>query len=142
MTKNLIPNILFSSLLAFGMGGAALQAAPQQAPPAQYQSPYSAYSARDFRINQQMLDGVRSDLDQAEGNLPRYSDSRQSFDRLRGELSDLQYHWDESTYQPRQADDVIGALNNALDSPDLLPRDRDRLTQDLNMLRNFRDSHE
>lgn len=89
-----------------------------------------------------MLNGVRADLDQAESNLPRYSDSRDSFDRLRGELSDLQYHWDEYTYQPRQADEVIGALNRALDSPDLLPRDRDRLTQDLNMLRNFRDSHE
>ncbi|HUA18794.1 MAG TPA: hypothetical protein VMB25_08620 [Bryobacteraceae bacterium] len=75
-------------------------------------------------------------------NLPRYSDSRPSFDRLRGELSDLQYHWDEYTYQPHQADDVITALNRVLDSPDLLPRDRDRLTQDLNILRDFRDNHE
>jgi hypothetical protein len=129
MTQKLIPNILFSSLLAFG-AGAALLAAPQSvAPP--YESSNRAYSARDFRSNQQMLDGVRADLDQAESNLPRYSDSHASFDLLRGELSDLQYHWDEYKYQPRQADDVIAALNRALDSPDLLRSDRDRLTQDL-----------
>ena len=141
MTQKLIPNILFSTVLAFGLGMAS-QAAPQSVPPPQYQSPNRDYGARDFRTSQQMLDGVRADLDQAESNLPRYSDSRDSFDRLRGELSDLQYHWDEYTYQPRQADDVIGALNRVLDSPDLLPRDRGRLTQDLNMLRDFRDNHE
>lgn len=142
MRQKLIPNLLFSGLLTFGLG-AALQAAPQEAAPApQDQSPYSAYNSRDLRANQRMLDGVRTDLDQAENNLPRYSDSRDSFDRLRGELSDLQYHWDEYTYQPRQVDDVISALNRALDSPDLLPRDRDRLTEDLNLLRSFRDRHE
>ena len=146
MTRNLIPNILFSSVLALGTG-VALQAAPQvpatpyQAP-SRYASPYSAYSATDFRTNQQMLDSVRADLDQAENNLPRYSDARDSFDRLRGELSDLQYHWDESSYQPSQADNVIAALHRVMDSPDLLPADRARLSSDLRMIRDFRDSHE
>jgi hypothetical protein len=149
MTPRLIPNILFSGLLSFGVG-TALLAAPQQYPPQassptyqdQYQSPYSAYSARDFRTNQQMFNGVRADLDRAENNLPRYTDSRDSFDRLRGELSDLQYHWDESSYQPNQADHVIAALDRVLDSPDLLPADRSMLTEDLRMIRSFRDSHE
>jgi hypothetical protein len=110
MTPNIISNIVVSGLLTFGLG-AAIQAAPQEAPPQPAQSPYSAYSGRDFRANQRMLDGVRADLDQAANNLPRYTDSRNSFDRFRGELSDLQYHWDEYTYQPRQADDAVGALN-------------------------------
>lgn len=89
-----------------------------------------------------MLDGIRADIDRAENNLPQYSASRDSFDRLRGELSDLQYHWDENSYQPRQADDVVAALNRVFDSPDLLPRDRTRLAEDLQLVRNFRDGHE
>jgi hypothetical protein len=89
-----------------------------------------------------MFDAVRSDLDVAEDNLPTYSYSRNGMDRVRGELSDLQHHWDENTYEPRQVDQVIGALTRVLDSPELLPRDRDRLTQDLRLLRDFRDSHE
>ena len=136
MKQTFIPSIIVSSLFCCG-----LMAAPQ-APPQSYQSPYSATSSRDFRDAQRMFDGVRSDLDQAEGNLPAYTASRDRFDRVRGELSDLQHHWDESTYEPRQADDVIGALDRALDSPDLMPRDRSRLTQDLRFLRDFRDSHE
>jgi hypothetical protein len=136
MKHTFIPSIIVSSLFCCG-----LMAAPQ-APPSRYESSYSATGARDFRDTQRMFDGVRSDLDQAENNLPAYAASRDQFDRVRGELSDLQHHWDESTYEPRQADDVIGALERALDSRDLLPRDRSRLTQDLRFLRDFRDSHE
>jgi len=140
MRPKLISNILVSSLLSCGLTlglTAAAQAAPQR-----YQSPYGAYSSADFRGTQSMFEGVRSDLDRAEENLPAYSDSRSMFDRVRGELSELQRHWDESTYEPRQADDVIGALDRVLASSELLPRDRSRLSDDLSRLRDFRDSHE
>lgn len=141
MRRKLIPNILFSGLLISGLGAALPSLLPAAQPP-QYESPYSSYNSKDFRTNQRMLDGIRADVDRAESNLPQYSSSRPSFDQFRGELSNLQYHWDEYTYQPRQADDTIAALTRALDSPDLLPPDRDRLVQDLTMLRNFRDAHE
>lgn len=107
-----------------------------------YGRAYGAYSASDFRDNQLLFARVRSDLDRAENNLPAYSSNFDRFDRVRGELSELQRQWDENSYEPRQADAAIGALDRALNSNDLLPRDRGRLESDLRELRDFRDSHE
>jgi len=68
-------------------------------------------------------------------------ENRSQLDRVRGELSELQRQWDESAYERHQADTVIRALDRALDNSDLRIRDRDRLTNDLDQLRDFRDSH-
>jgi hypothetical protein len=54
----------------------------------------------------------------------------------------LQHQWDETAYEPSQADHVIRALDRVLTSPDILGRDRDRLSADRAQLRDFRDSHE
>ena len=70
-----------------------------------------------------------------------FSNGRYRFDRVRGELSELQRRWDESTYEPSNADDVIVALNRAMDSSGISPRDRDRLAEDMMQLRDFRDNH-
>jgi hypothetical protein len=96
----------------------------------------------DFRAAQMLFTRVRTDLDRAENNLPEYSPDRYRFDRVRGELSDLQRQWDESAYQPDQADHVIRTLDRALSSNDVWGGDRDRLGADLSQLRAFRDNHE
>jgi hypothetical protein len=132
----LIPSILVSSALCFGP---SLIAQAQDATP-RYN--YGASSAHDFRDGQMLFANVRSDLDRAENNLPEYAGSRYQFDRVRGELSELQRQWDETAYEPSQADHVIRALDRVLTTSDLLPRDRDRLADDLTRLRDFRDSHE
>ena len=135
MRKLLITNIIASTVLSLGLS-AALQAAPQR-----YESPYQADSRGDLRDGQLLFSRVRADIDRAESDLPSFSDGRYRFDRVRGELSELQRRWDESTYEPRNADTVIMALNRAMDSSGIPPTDRDRLGQDLVQLRDFRDSH-
>ena len=139
MRKFLIPNVIVSTLFSLGLS-AALQAAPQRHE-RPYESPYQAYSGNDFRSNQLLFSRVRSDIDRSESNLPAFSNGRNRFDRVRGELSELQRRWDESTYEPNNADDVIIALNRALSSSGILPADRDRLAQDMTELRDFRDTH-
>jgi len=141
MRQFLIPAIFLSSALCFGLTLLAQNARPNyngdraysDAPPPQ---------VSDFRAGQMLFSNVRTDLDRAENNLPEYSADRYRFDRVRGELSDLQRQWDESSYEPSQADHVIRALDRALASPDIYGRDRDRLSADLDQLRSFRDSHE
>ena len=139
MRKFLIPNVIVSTVLSLGLS-AALEAAPQRYE-RPYESPYQAYSGSDFRSNQLLFSRVRSDIDRAETNLPAFSNGRSRFDRVRGELSELQHRWDESTYEPNNADDVIIALDRALSSSGILPGDRDRLAQDMTELRDFRDTH-
>jgi hypothetical protein len=140
MRQLLIPNIIVSSLLCFGLTATA--SAQQPAPYGRYDRAYGATSAADFHESQLMFARVRSDLDRAENNLRPFSDSKDNFDRVRGELSELQRQWDENGYQPRQADAVITTLERALRTSDLMPRDRDRLSEDLYSLRDFRDNHE
>lgn len=138
MRQFLIPAIFLSSALGLGP---ALVAAPQNAPYYGDQgSP--APTVSDFRSGQMLFSDIRADLDVAENNLPEYSPDRYRFDRVRGELSELQRHWDESTYEPSQVDVVIRTLDRALASNDVWGRDRDRLSADLNQLRDFRDAHE
>lgn len=118
-------------------------AAPQNAPDygsRAYSNPPPA--ASDFRSGQMLFSNVRSDLDAAENNLPEYSPDRYRFDRVRGELSELQRHWDESTYEPSQVDVVMRTLDRAISSNDIFGRDRNRLSADLDQLRDFRDAHE
>jgi hypothetical protein len=140
MRQFLIPAIFLSSALCLGP---ALIAGPQKTP---YYGD-QAYSeppptAGDLRSGQMLFSDIRADLDVAENNLPQYSPDRYRFDRVRGELSELQRHWDESSYEPSQADVVIRTLDRALASHDVWGRDRDRLSADLNQLRDFRDAHE
>ena len=139
MKHLVIPNILVSSALLLAP---SLSLTAQSVRPS-YEYGYGASSASHFRDGQMLFATVRSDLDRAEDNLPPFAaGSRSDFDRVRGELSELQRQWDESVYQPRQADTVITALDRALDSSHLSLRDRDRLSTDLRSLRDFRDSHE
>jgi hypothetical protein len=144
MRPFLIPGILASAALCLGPSLAAAPQAPyyQQSRPYYYGDGASAPAAGDFRAGQMLFSAVRADLDRAENNLPAYTSDRYRFDRVRGELSELQRQWDESAYEPRQADNVVRSLDRALDSNDLLPRDRNRLSTDLDQLRGFRDDHE
>ena len=140
MRQFAIPSIIVSSLLVCGL---SLSASAQNQPPGydRYDRGYRANSASDFRDNQLLFARVRSDLDRAENSLPVYSYNLERFDRVRGELSELQRQWDENAYEPRQADAVIGGLERALASSDLPLRDRSRLEVDVRELNDFRDSH-
>lgn len=141
MRHFLVPAIFLSSALCIGP---ALMAAPQDRPYNYGDRVYSepAPVVSDFRAGQMLFSNVRTDLDRAENNLPQYSADRYRFDRVRGELSELQRQWDESAYEPSQADHVVRALDRALASNDLYSRDRDRLNADLERMRDFRDNHE
>jgi hypothetical protein len=136
--RQLLISVLVSSAVCFGP---SLIASAQDASP-RYNYEYGASSASDFRNSQMLFAGARSDLDRAENNLPEYAANRYQFDRVRGELSELQRQWDETAYDPSQVDHVIRTLERALSSTDLLPRDRDALAYDLSRLRDFRNSHE
>lgn len=138
MKQLLVSSILVSSPLCLGPNSIA--AAQDRNP--RYDYGYGASSARDFRSGRSLLASVRSDLDRAENSMPEYAGSRYQLDRVRGELSELQRQWDESAYVSSQADHVIRALDRALSSTGLLPRDRDLLSDDLSRLRDFRDSHQ
>jgi hypothetical protein len=141
MRPFLVSCVLVSTALCFGP---SLVAAPQDTRTPYYYGDrsYAEGAPNDFRSAQMLFASVRSDLDRAESNLPEYSGNRPPFDRVRGELSELQRQWDESAYEPHQVDTVIRTLDRALDNSDLRIRDRDRLTSDLDQLRDFRDSHE
>lgn len=139
MTRS-IPNIILSGVLALGLGTVALQATPQRYQE-RYPNRYQAFSDTDFHDTQLLFSRVRSDIDRAENNLAAFSDGRGRFDRVRGELSELQRRWDENIYEPSNVDTVIMALDRALNSSGILPRDRDRLAEDMVQLRDFRDSH-
>ncbi|HTC33542.1 MAG TPA: hypothetical protein VK724_09225 [Bryobacteraceae bacterium] len=138
MRRFLVSSILISSVLC--LAASFIAAAQDRSPRYNYQ--YGASSARDFRTSQSQFASVRSDLDRAENNMPEYAGSRSQLDRVRGELSELQRQWDENVYEPSQADHVIRALERALSSTDILPRDRQLLSDDLDGLRDFRNSHE
>ena len=138
MRRFLVSSILISSVLC--LAPSFIAAAQDRSP--RYNDQYGASSARDFRNGQSQFAGVRSDLDRAENSMPEYAGSRYQLDRVRGELSELQRQWDENAYEPSQVDHVIRALERALSSTGLLPRDKDLLSDDLNGLRAFRNSHE
>ena len=119
--------------------GLSIQA---QATPPRYVRYDNRANFQDFQDAQSLFHQVRSDLDRADNaSLPLLSD-RSSFDRVRGELSELQRQWDKGEYTPRQADNVIVALQRVLSENHLLLRDRDRLTEDLTRMRDFLAAHE
>src|SRR5579862_1935605 len=107
MRQLFVPTMLVSSALCFGP---SLIAAAQETAP-RYNDRYGASNAKDFRTSQALFASVRGDLDRAENNMPEYAGGRYQFDRVRGELSELQRQWDESAYELSQADHVIRALD-------------------------------
>ena len=141
MNRRFIPNVILSGLLSFGLSTVALQAAPQRYTHEPYQNRYQAFGDTDFHDTQLLFARVRADIDRAENNLPAFSNARERFDRVRGELSELQRRWDENIYEPSNADTVIMALDRTLNSSGILPSDRGRLGEDMVQLRDFRDSH-
>ena len=133
MRQLLVPSILLSSALCLGPMAYGQDTRPRYD---------SRYGVSDFRAAQTLFASVRSDLDRAENNLPEFAESHYMFERVRGELSELQRQWDENIYEPSQVNRVIATLQRALSSSDLLPRDRDRLSYDTSRLRDFREDHE
>ena len=133
MKHLLIKSFIGSSLFAMGL-------AVQAQEPQRYDPYDSRANFQDFQNTQSLFRQVRSDLDRAEDS--SYSGDHYWFDRVRGELSELQRQWDENEYTPRQADKVITALQRVLTDNQLLLRDRDRLRDDLSRLRDFVATHE
>ena len=134
MRHLLIRSLIGSSLLALGLSVQAQE--PQR---------YDPYDNRgnfqDFQNAQSLFRQVRSDLDRAENNYGYFGD-HYWFDRVRGELSELQRQWDENEFTPRQADKVIVALERVVSENQLSFRDRDRLMDDLSRMRDFFRTHD
>jgi hypothetical protein len=131
MRQLLIKSLVGSSLLLFGLS-------------AQAQVPRYGYYRTDLQSAQTLFHQVRSDIDRAQRDM--YSDfggnEQYRFERVRGELSELQRQWDENDFTGHQIDTVIGALERVLMDNHLLLRDRDTLTSDLSQLRDFRTIYE
>ena len=136
MRYSFVKSLIGSSLLVLGL---SIQA---QATPQRYDRYDNRANFQDFQDAQSLFHQVRSDLDRAENSSIAPFGDRYSFDRGRGELSELQRQWDENEYTPRQADSVIAALQRVLSENNLLLRDLDRLTDDLSRMRDFLAIHE
>ena len=133
MRHRFFKSIVGSSLLVLGLSVQA-QDSPQRYDPYDNRSNF-----QDFQNGQSLFRQVRSDLDRAENY--GYSGDRYWFDRVRGELSELQRQWDENEYTPRQVDKVIAALQRVVGENQLSFRDRDRLMDDLSRMRDFVATH-
>ena len=133
MRNLLMKSIVGSSLLALGLSVQAQE-------PQRYDPYDNRANFQDFQNAQSLFRQVRSDLDRAENY--SYSGDRYWFDRVRGELSELQRQWDENEYTPRQTDKVIVALQRVVSENQLSFRDRDRLLDDLNRMRDFIAAHD
>jgi hypothetical protein len=129
MRHRFFKSIVGSSLLVLGLSVQA-QDRPQRYDPYDNRSNF-----QDFQNGQSLFRQVRADLDRAENYA--YSGDHYWFDRVRGELSELQRQWDENEYTPRQVDKVIVALQRVVSENQLSFRDRDRLMDDLNRMRDF-----
>ena len=136
MGHPLIKSLIGSTLFVLGL---SVQA---QAMPQRYYPYDNRANFQDFQDTQSLFHQVRSDLDRAENSSISPFGDHYSFERARGELSELERQWDENEYTPRQADNVIAALQRVLSENRLLLRDRDRLTEDLTRMRDFLASHE
>ena len=133
MRHRFFKSIVGSTLLVLGLSVQA-QDRPQRYDPYDNRSNF-----QDFQNGQSLFRQVRSDLDRAENYA--YSGDHYWFDRVRGELSELQRQWDENEYTPRQVDKVIVALQRVVSENQLSFRDRDRLMDDLSRMRDFVATH-
>jgi hypothetical protein len=133
MRHRFFKSLVGSSLLVLGLSVQA-QDRPQRYDPYDNRSNF-----QDFQNGQSLFRQVRSDLDRAENYA--YSGDHYWFDRVRGELSELQRQWDENEYTPRQVDKVIVALQRVVSENQLSFRDRDRLMDDLSRMRDFVTNH-
>ena len=133
MRNLLIKSLIGSSLLALGLSVQAQE-------PQRYDPYDNRANFQDFQNVQSLFRQVRSDLDRAENY--SYSGDRYWFDRVRGELSELQRQWDENEYTPRQTDKVIVALQKVVSENQISFRDRDRLMDDLSRMRDFIAAHD
>ena len=129
-----ISSLIGSSLLALGLSVQAQE-------PRRYDPYDNRANFQDFQNTQSLFRQVRSDLDRAENSYAYFGD-HYWFDRVRGELSELQRQWDENEYTPRQTDKVIVALEKVVSENQLSFRDRDRLMDDLSRMRDFVSAHD
>ena len=134
MRHRFFKSLVGSSLLVLGLSVQA-QDRPQRYDPYDNRSNF-----QDSQNGQSLFRQVRADLDRAENYA--YSGDHYWFDRVRGELSELQRQWDENEYTPRQVDKVIAALQRVVSENQLSFRDRDRLMDDLSRMRDFVATHE
>lgn len=133
MRNLLMKSLIGSSVLALGLSVQAQE-------PRRYDPYDNRANFQDFQNAQSLFRQVRSDLDRAENY--SYSGDRYWFDRVRGELSELQRQWDENEYTPRQVDKVIVALQRVVSENEISFRDRDRLMDDLSRMRDFVAAHD
>ncbi len=131
MRQVLIQSFVCASLLIFGVNA---QGGPRQ--DEDYNRIADQTAANLFRQ-------VQVDLDHAQQEMPSHADAGDldRFDHAQAALRILEREWDEGYYRQRQSKDVIDALWQVVGVNQLSPQNRDRLNNDLNQLREFRNNH-
>jgi predicted RNase H-like nuclease (RuvC/YqgF family) len=99
--------------------------------------------ARDQNSWQNRLfERVRSDIDHIQSMTSVFSGDQFRLTRTKQELNELQSKAMSGSYDDREVDDVINALQRVVGENRLSDRDRDMLRDDLNRLREFREHHD
>ena len=91
------------------------------------------YDRDDSRFRGDLFSRLRADLERAEAGSYWNGSDRRRFAKVREELNEFQRSGNK-----HELNDTISALQHVVDSNRLQYRDRDLLSQDLYMLRDFR----
>ena len=110
----------------------------------QYQNSYQTYDRpygdRDSaRQDRALFDRVRMDLDRASGYQYASRADRKRFDEARRELFDFASRFDQGRYEKHHLDEAIDHIQKVVGSNSLDPRDRGALSEDLRLMRDYRE---
>jgi hypothetical protein len=95
-------------------------------------------SFRRENWRERFFERVRDDIEHAQSISFPFGNDQYRLAKTKQELNELQAGMDSGRYDPRDLDDVIGALARVVQDNRLGLRDREILTDDLNRLREFR----
>ncbi|HKE27757.1 MAG TPA: hypothetical protein VKB88_35620 [Bryobacteraceae bacterium] len=130
--RNLLVTALTGSGLLFG--GLTLTAQNQY----RYRSDQYSYSEQQSDQQTTMFNRLRRDLDRVSDNSIAGTGDHLRIDRARQEINELQARVDNGTFDERDIDHAVMAVQRVLDDNHMPDWARNRLSDDLGQLRNFR----
>ncbi len=110
----------------------------------QYQKSYQTYDRpygdRDSaRQDRALFDRARMDLDRASAYPYASHADRKRFDEARRELFDFASRFDQGRYEKHHLNEAIDHIQKVVSSNSLEPRDRGALSEDLRLMRDYRE---
>jgi hypothetical protein len=126
------------------MASMLLTALPATSAFAQYQNSYQTYDRpygdRDSaRQDRSLFDRARMDLDRASAYAYASRADRKRFDEARRELFDFASRFDQGRYEKHHLDEAIDHIQKVVSANSLDPRDRGALSEDLRLMRDYRE---